>query len=194
MMKEIIEIKQSTCNPERGWYIRKKYHGSKTVKFLWKDLTWHSGTGYGEYVGLAPGYYKSRREALFTLNWFLEKESRKIQNLAIAYGMGQKRLKEFSERGQNMSMIRLSNGVEISEDTVVSALKKSGISVKPKPKHIFEAGDVAKHPYLGLRIILNIGEKLKSFDQDGCYLSTGQEEFDNESYKYVGKLRDLLKS
>lgn len=50
-------------------------------------------------------------------------------------------------------MIKLSNGVEISEDTVVSALKKAGISVEPKPKlkqvkiHCFRASKLTSISY-----------------------------------------------
>jgi len=96
-----------------------------------------------------------------------------------------------------MSMIRLANGVEISEETIVAALEKAGIETKPKPKqHIFEAGDVAKHPttFPGKwRFIVWFKGELKSFDESGYYMSTGQEKFENEGYEFVGKQKDLLK-
>ena len=96
-------------------------------------------------------------------------------------------------------MIKLSNGVEISEDTVVSALKKAGISVEPKPKHIFQAGDVA---YLGgykelgcLRFIVKLNGKLHSLYRNG-YCASGdvnQDYFERYNYRYAGRLEDFLK-
>ena len=100
-----------------------------------------------------------------------------------------------------MSMIKLSNGVELSEDTVVAALKKAGIETNPpKPKHIFEAGDVAY--YKGIprpfnwRLIIIVNDKLKSVDRTGYvynFSEDSQEHFERYGYEFIGKLEDLLK-
>lgn len=94
-------------------------------------------------------------------------------------------------------MIKLSNGVELSEDTVVSALKKAGINVEPK--HIFEAGDVAyvgsmKSPY-DWRLIFSFTGSLYSVNQAGYKQGDGtQGYFERNHYKYVGRQINLLKS
>lgn len=92
-------------------------------------------------------------------------------------------------------MIRLSNGVEISEDTVINALEEAGISTTPK--HIFEAGDVAyiyeNNNSVNWRLIISIHRKLKSVNQFGWIQGDGsQEYFKNNHYKYAGKQKDLL--
>ena len=91
-------------------------------------------------------------------------------------------------------MIKLSNGVEISEDTVVSALKKSGISVEPK--HIFRAGDVAKNYNVTRqwRLIISKGGTLYAVDELGVICGSGQRYFEDFNYKFVGRQKDLLKS
>lgn len=93
-------------------------------------------------------------------------------------------------------MIKLSNGVEISEDTVVSALKKAGISVEPKPKkHVFEAGDVVEPPWKEKRIIIKVGGDLRAFGLDGRQRASqysGIKNFDGCNYKYVCKLSDIV--
>lgn len=90
-------------------------------------------------------------------------------------------------------MIKLSNGVEVSEDTVVSALKKAGISVEPK--HVFEAGDVAiSDTYDEVRIIVKGGDgTLNAVNINGYWMSRGQSSFESFNYRYIGKLIDLLK-
>lgn len=73
-----------------------------------------------------------------------------------------------------MSMIKLSSGVEISEETVVAALKKVGIETEPsKPKHIFEAGDVATTKYENWRFVIRIDGKIQSVNKYGFSCSTG---------------------
>lgn len=90
-------------------------------------------------------------------------------------------------------MIKLSNGVEISENTVVSALKKAGISVEPKPKkHIFSAGDMAKNDMGLWRLIVRISGKNYSVDRYGTYQGQGQGHFEALDYKYVGKLSNTV--
>jgi len=101
-------------------------------------------------------------------------------------------------------MIKLSSGVELSEDTVVAALKKAGISVEPRrsptasvPKHIFKAGDVAYYGGIeslgNWRFIVSAGGKLYAIGSNG--LPTGsysQKDFEYHHYKYAGKQYDLL--
>ena len=93
-------------------------------------------------------------------------------------------------------MIRLSNGVELSEDTVISALKKAGISVEPK--HVFKAGDVAKTNWSGdtERIIINThGGNLIAVDTHGNQRGSdkdGDGRFRDCRYEYVGRLSDML--
>lgn len=91
---------------------------------------------------------------------------------------------------RELKMITLSNGVEISEDTVVSALKKAGINVEPK--HIFKTGDVAESEYGGWRLIVKIDSELVSIDESGYEQSKNQAQFEDNGYKYVGKLIDLV--
>lgn len=97
---------------------------------------------------------------------------------------------------KGLKMIRLSNGVEISEATVVSALKKAGINIEPK--HIFKAGDIAKTPHGDWRFIVRIGANLHAINRNGCELGAyapeeGQEHFEKFNYKYAGRQSDLLK-
>lgn len=97
-----------------------------------------------------------------------------------------------------MSLIKLSNGVEISEDTIVAALQKAGIETNlSEPQHIFEAGDVAKKLnsifHNNWRFIVRFREELHSFDSKGLYMSTGQDRFELENYKFIGRQSDLLK-
>jgi len=62
-------------------------------------------------------------------------------------------------------------------------------------KHAFEPGDVAL--YEGdvevPRIIVEYNNKLIAFSVDGRTASTGQKDFEYHNYKYVGKLRGLIK-
>lgn len=94
-------------------------------------------------------------------------------------------------------MIKLSSGVELSEDTVVAALKKAGISVEPK--HVFEAGDVAYFDGVetdpNWRLIANVGGTLYAINKNGENASghANQSYFETWNYKYVGRQEDLLK-
>lgn len=91
-------------------------------------------------------------------------------------------------------MIKLSNGVEVSEDAVVSALNKAGINVEPpKPKYIFKAGDVARNENNETRIIVRVNGALKSFSKHGTSISDGQQDFERFDYKYVGRISDFIK-
>lgn len=96
-------------------------------------------------------------------------------------------------------MIKLSTGIEISEDTIISALKKAGISVEPK--HVFSRGDIA-YAHNGVkygknksdwRFIVQLDGKLHGFDRWGNYSgSCGQVQFESNNYEYAGKQVDLL--
>ncbi len=89
-------------------------------------------------------------------------------------------------------MIKLSSGVELSESTVISALKKAGISVEPK--HVFEVGDIATR-YGEWRFIVKIDGKLTSVGENGYTSgSYDQKDFEYHCYKYVGRQSDILKS
>lgn len=93
-----------------------------------------------------------------------------------------------------MSLIKLSNGIEISEDTIMSALKKVGIGTNlPEPtKYIFRAGDIAKNKHGKWRLIVSVGGILLSVDEDGRELLTsGQEKFEHYGYQFIGRLKDL---
>ena len=91
-----------------------------------------------------------------------------------------------------LKMIKLSNGTEISEDTVISALKKAGISVEPK--HIFQAGDVATSGTTTYwRFIIQVDGKLYSVGKNGYVCGTGQDCFTENEYKFVGRQSDLLR-
>ena len=65
-------------------------------------------------------------------------------------------------------MIKLSNGVEISEQTIVNALKKAGIDVKPKKT------DGQMYPIATVysdRLILNLPDKYLSDKYKGYVFS-----------------------
>lgn len=106
-----------------------------------------------------------------------------------------KKYQYFNKLFRRTKMIKLSTGVEISEETVVSALKAAGINIEPK--HIFAAGDVAqvfgnKSPG-SWRLIVLIDSKLYSINQLGSKQGDGtQEYFGYNGYKFVGRQQDLL--
>lgn len=109
----------------------------------------------------------------------------KIEKQIMAYYLGEPK------------MIKLSNGVEVSEETVVSALKKAGISVEPK--HIFRQGDVAhlrgnSDWPTEWRLIINRGYKgLYSVDYHGVIQGDGsQAYFERYKYVYSGRQENLL--
>lgn len=108
-----------------------------------------------------------------------------------------KKYQYFNKLFRRTKMIKLSNGVEISEDTVVAALKAAGINIEPvKPEHIFEVGDVANTPDGGWRFIVLIDSKLIAVNQNGIVQGSGsnggQNHFEAFNYKFVGKQSDLL--
>lgn len=86
-------------------------------------------------------------------------------------------------------MIRFSNGVELSEKSVIEGLKKAGIEVKSQ----FKAGDIADY-YGELRIIVRETDgTLRSFSERGIPCNAGQEEFKRCGYKKVCIIEDLFK-
>lgn len=91
-------------------------------------------------------------------------------------------------------MIKLSNGVELSEDTVVSALKKAGINVEPK--RVFKYGDVVAAGMTGIRIIINTyAGVLIAVDKHGVQRGNDADKdgrFRDCGYKYVGRLSDMI--
>jgi len=94
-------------------------------------------------------------------------------------------------------MIKLSNGVELSEDTVVSALKKSGIKVEPE--HIFRHGEIVENRYGDKRILVRVNGKLQSIDKNGYCMGDEQNGIDQKhcqdyGYKCIGKLKDMIGS
>lgn len=114
------------------------------------------------------------------LNWILQMNFAEIEIKMIANYL------------KGLKMIKLSTGVEISEDTVVSALKKAGISVEPK--HVFEAGDVAVNEGEAdiWRFIIRIDGRLCGVDRHGFNNGKGQKYFEAHNYKFVGKLSDTI--
>jgi hypothetical protein len=183
----MIEIILSTYNPERGWYIRRKVGDPKWAEFLHKDFTWYGITGWTgdcEYTGSAPGYYPTQAIAQAYLDEYLSRNQIKGEQKMNKYGKNR--------------VFELSNGVEISEDTVINALKKAGISVEPpKPYYVFKAGDVA---YYGSdrvssnwRFIVKIKDDLYGINQCGVSCSIGQSDFEECNYRYAGRLANLLK-
>jgi hypothetical protein len=62
-------------------------------------------------------------------NKYMEREINKLFQINFA----ELEIKAVAHYLRGLKMIKLSTGVEISEDTVISALKKAGISVEPKP-------------------------------------------------------------
>lgn len=84
-------------------------------------------------------------------------------------------------------------GIEFSEETIVGALEKAGISLeKPKP-YQFQAGDVAKSAAGYKRIIVRWNDSLVSFGEDGTKRSEKQSEFEGAGYKKIGELKDCIK-
>ena len=81
-------------------------------------------------------------------------------------------------------------GQQISEDTVVEALRKHcGF----QEKYQFKAGDVAKCRSKALRIICRVDGKLHSFGLDGSLMCSGQTDFELFSYEKIGELKDLIR-
>ena len=74
-------------------------------------------------------------------------------------------------------MITLSNGVEISEETVVNALRKAGIETEPAQKTNGEFYPIATVHYVGreepYRLILNLPDMYLSNEHKGFVFSIG---------------------
>jgi len=81
-------------------------------------------------------------------------------------------------------------GQQISEDTVVEALRKHcGF----QEKYQFKAGDVAKCRGKALRIICRVDGKLHSLALDGSLMSSGQTAFEFYDYEKIGELKDFIR-
>ena len=80
-------------------------------------------------------------------------------------------------------------------DDNIRLLEEEKRGLTQKKKYIFMPGDVAL--YEGdvevPRIIVEYNNKLIAFSVDGRTASTGQKDFEYHNYKYVGKLRGLIK-
>jgi len=84
-------------------------------------------------------------------------------------------------------------GREISEETVIEALKKHcNFEEKFKEKYIFQAGDIAVNCNKEKRIIVGTCGRLVSIDANGNEQSKSQQSFESWGYEKIGKLKDLL--
>jgi len=137
-----------------------------------------------------PSYFKQQ-----TMNNMFQIDFAKIEAKLMldTYEQYQFYNKLFGGLKMNKTMITLSTGVEISEETVISALKKAGISVEPK--HIWKAGDVAYRRGIqnlnNWRLIVRINGELLSINHCGA-VRTNSKYFDIYDYKYAGRQSDLL--
>jgi len=90
-------------------------------------------------------------------------------------------------------MVKLpTSGREISEDTIVEALKN--LCVFDENKYEFKPGDVAISETWNreIRIIVIDANTLKSFSDNGRYMSDGQVGFEKHKYTYVGRISDFI--
>lgn len=101
-------------------------------------------------------------------------------------------------------MIDIEGFGKVSEETIKTALAEKFIGrdkiIKTPEPYQFQAGDVAKDERNSKRIIVKMPEdimplegKLVSFYTDGIWREIGQEAFENEDYKLIGKLSDYIK-
>lgn len=89
-------------------------------------------------------------------------------------------------------MIKLSNGIEISEETVINALEKVGIKTA-EPPYIFKAGDVAKNSNGYWRFIITYHGVLYSVNTFGGVCGNSQQYFEENGYEYVDRQEDIIK-
>ena len=80
-------IRQSICNPERGWYILVDTEEVRRPKlFVHKDLKLHGSTGWNfdcKNTGDASGYYKSEKIAAAYLMLFKKRGRSMTENIEI---------------------------------------------------------------------------------------------------------------
>ena len=90
-----------------------------------------------------------------------------------------------------MATIELSNGVVLSEETIIEACKAQGIKIN----YQFQAGDVVDTPHGGKRIIITgTDDKLYAVNEYGRVLNLikSQEDCERYEYKKIGKLNNFL--
>ena len=87
-------------------------------------------------------------------------------------------------------------GIEFSEETIVKALERAGISLEEPKPYQFQAGDVVEYGVGSRRIIcLTSKGNLEAFGLNGytkC-ASGGQKCFENAGYRKIGVLSDYIK-
>ena len=93
-------------------------------------------------------------------------------------------------------MIRLSNGNDVSQETVDAAMEE--YTLRHPEKYIFQAGDVVEKPDCGKRLIIDVDGKLRSvYANDGFVISIenvdGQKDFEICKYRKIGVLSEYIK-
>ena len=86
-------------------------------------------------------------------------------------------------------MIRLSNGNDVSQETVDAAMEE--YTLRHPEEYIFQVGDVIQGVY-GKRIIVSIRGDVYSVGIDGNRRSD-QKEFSECKYRKIGVLSDYIK-
>ena len=92
----------------------------------------------------------------------------------------------------NEKMITI-NGKTFSESTIVEALKKHCDFQK---QYQFQTGDIAivcDNKNAWWRIIIEMYGKLRAFDEEGCYILTGQKEFERYNYQKITTFSELIR-
>ena len=87
-----------------------------------------------------------------------------------------------------MSTMHTIDGVEVSEDTIRSALKRAGVSLA-KP-YQFQAGDIVLSGQ-GVRVIIPKGNDLIAIDSECDTMAKGQEQFRSIGYEKIGTIGTL---
>lgn len=94
-------------------------------------------------------------------------------------------------------MIKLSNGVEVSEETVVNALKKAGITTEPV--HIFKPGNICfytsgnKREKSNWRMIVKTKEGIGAVDANGEFIAADMsQESLRDKYEYAGTFYETM--
>jgi hypothetical protein len=88
-------------------------------------------------------------------------------------------------------MIKLSNGVEISEDTVVNALRKAGIRTEPIPPKT-EADNYPIATVYRDRLILNLPDKYLSSEYKGHVFSVADDGLEGQKRKKTSPVQQQV--
>ncbi|KKM25502.1 hypothetical protein LCGC14_1594430 [marine sediment metagenome] len=95
-------------------------------------------------------------------------------------------------------MIRLSNGNDVSQETVDAAMEE--YTLRHPEEYIFQAGDVVENKYNAKRVIVkvkiddNCGETItRSVGLDGEQEHHCQSGFEEQGYRKIGVLSDYIK-